>query len=83
MKNAKKAAFVVAAAGLAAGAASGAAFASGHDGASAEGAAVHSPGVVSGNLIQVPVAVPINLSGNSANLVGLLNPAFGNTAVND
>ncbi|MFI1105014.1 chaplin [Streptomyces melanogenes] len=49
----------------------------------ASGEATHSPGVASGNLIQVPIHIPINLCGNSAQLVGLLNPAFGNTCVNN
>ncbi|MFD3485610.1 chaplin [Streptomyces sp. NPDC058665] len=50
--------------------------------AGAEAAAVGSPGVLSGNLLQVPVHVPVNLCGNTADVVGLLNPAFGNTCVN-
>ncbi|MEV7289539.1 chaplin [Streptomyces sp. NPDC093252] len=50
--------------------------------AGAEGAAVGSPGVLSGNLIQVPVNVPINLCGNTIDVIGLLNPAFGNTCAN-
>ncbi|MEU6478867.1 chaplin [Streptomyces sp. NPDC047017] len=50
--------------------------------AGAEGAAVGSPGVISGNTIQVPVHVPINLCGNTIDIIGLLNPAFGNTCVN-
>ena len=41
-----------------------------------------SPGVVSGNLVQVPVHVPVNVVGDSVNVIGLLNPAFGNTGVN-
>ena len=41
------------------------------------------PGVVSGNNLQVPVHVPVNACGNSINIVGLLNPTFGNTCVND
>ncbi|MBU7599842.1 chaplin [Streptomyces sp. P38-E01] len=49
----------------------------------AQGAAVHSPGVVSGNVIQIPVHVPVNVCGNSISVIGLLNPAFGNTCVND
>ncbi|MFD6227360.1 chaplin [Streptomyces sp. NPDC060232] len=48
----------------------------------ADAKAVGSPGVASGNAVQVPVHIPVNLCGNSANLVGLLNPAFGNTCVN-
>ncbi|MEU5836087.1 MULTISPECIES: chaplin ChpH [Streptomyces] len=48
----------------------------------AQGAAVHSPGVVSGNVVQVPVHIPVNACGNSVSVIGLLNPAFGNTCVN-
>ncbi|CAL9461363.1 hypothetical protein SUDANB140_02652 [Streptomyces sp. enrichment culture] len=51
--------------------------------AGAEGAAVGSPGVLSGNVVQVPVNVGANVCGNSINVVGLLNPAFGNACVND
>ncbi|MER5292570.1 chaplin [Streptomyces pharetrae] len=48
----------------------------------AKGAAVHSPGVLSGNLVQVPVHVPVNVCGNTVNIFALLNPAFGNTCLN-
>ncbi|MFE4796730.1 chaplin ChpH [Streptomyces sp. NPDC056708] len=48
----------------------------------AQGAAVGSPGVVSGNVIQVPVHVPVNVCGNTISVVGLLNPTFGNTCAN-
>ncbi|MEU1851570.1 chaplin ChpH [Streptomyces sp. NPDC019990] len=48
----------------------------------AQGAAVHSPGVVSGNVVQVPVHVPVNACGNTVSVIGLLNPAFGNTCIN-
>ncbi|MDH6227721.1 MULTISPECIES: chaplin [Streptomyces] len=48
----------------------------------AKGAAVGSPGVVSGNVIQVPVHVPVNVCGNTVNVIGLLNPAVGNVCVN-
>ncbi|MFC8201785.1 chaplin [Streptomyces sp. NPDC060006] len=51
--------------------------------AEAEGAAVGSPGVLSGNVVQVPVHIPVNVCGNSINVIGLLNPAFGNKCVND
>lgn len=51
-------------------------------GAAAEGSAHDSPGVVSGNNVQLPVDLPVNLTGNSANLVGIGNPAFGNESVN-
>ncbi|WP_329376422.1 chaplin [Streptomyces sp. NBC_01351] len=50
--------------------------------AGAHGAAAHSPGVLSGNLLQVPVHVPVNVCGNTVNVIALLNPAFGNTCVN-
>ncbi|MGZ9935470.1 chaplin [Streptomyces sp. NC-S4] len=50
--------------------------------AGAHGAAVGSPGVLSGNLLQVPVHVPVNVCGNTVNVIALLNPAFGNTCVN-
>ncbi|MGW3175602.1 chaplin [Streptomyces sp. NPDC001153] len=49
----------------------------------AEGAAVGSPGVVSGNVLQMPIHVPINACGNSIDIVGLLNPTYGNVCVND
>ncbi|MEU2117969.1 chaplin [Streptomyces sp. NPDC016459] len=48
----------------------------------AEGVAVGSPGVLSGNVVQVPIHIPINVCGNTVNVVGLLNPAFGNTCIN-
>ncbi|MGC4996598.1 MULTISPECIES: chaplin ChpD [unclassified Streptomyces] len=51
--------------------------------AGAEGAAVGSPGVLSGNVIQVPVHIPVNVCGNSIDVIALLNPAFGNACVND
>ncbi|MFI5662691.1 chaplin [Streptomyces sp. NPDC051684] len=49
----------------------------------AQGAATNSPGVVSGNNVQVPVHVPVNACGNTVDVIGLLNPAFGNTCAND
>lgn len=48
----------------------------------AQGAAVHSPGVLSGNVIQAPIHVPVNVCGNTVSVIGLLNPAFGNTCTN-
>ncbi|MGI5199339.1 chaplin ChpH [Streptomyces sp. CA-288835] len=48
----------------------------------AQGAAVHSPGVLSGNVVQAPVNVQSNVCGNTISVVGLLNPAFGNTCIN-
>lgn len=48
----------------------------------AGGVAAHSPGVLSGNVIQVPIHIPVNVCGNTVSVIGLLNPAFGNTCVN-
>ncbi|MER5792390.1 chaplin [Streptomyces sp. NPDC001980] len=50
--------------------------------ATADGTAHDSPGILSGDLVQIPVHVPVNISGNSANLVGALNPVFGNESSN-
>lgn len=75
MKNFKKAAALTMVAGGIV--AAGAGVASAH-GAEAEGKALNSPGVASGNAVQVPVHVPVNVSGNTVNVIGLLNPAFGN-----
>ncbi|WP_455752447.1 chaplin [Streptomyces albogriseolus] len=49
----------------------------------AEGVAAGSPGVASGNSVQLPVHVPVNVCGNTVNVAGLLNPAAGNTCVNE
>ncbi|MGW2743783.1 chaplin [Streptomyces sp. NPDC001450] len=73
----KKSAAVVAGAILALGGAAPA-FAD----AGATGAANNSPGVLSGNVVQVPVHVPVNVCGDSVDVIGLLNPAFGNTCAN-
>ncbi|BFV58640.1 chaplin ChpF [Kitasatospora sp. CMC57] len=78
MQNVKKAAAVGAAVVGIVAAGAGTALAS----SSAEGVTAGSPGVVSGNSVQVPVHVPINLCGNSIDVVGLLNPAFGNSCAN-
>ncbi|MFI1249839.1 chaplin [Streptomyces anulatus] len=48
----------------------------------AEAVAAHSPGVLSGNIIQAPIHIPVNVCGNTINVIGLLNPAFGNTCIN-
>ncbi|RBM12370.1 chaplin [Streptomyces sp. PT12] len=48
------------------------------DDAQAAGGAAFSPGLASGNLVQVPVQVPINLCGNSLNVIGFGNAVFGN-----
>ncbi|MER6530476.1 chaplin family protein [Streptomyces sp. NPDC001508] len=41
-----------------------------------------SPGVLSGNTVQAPVHVPVNVCGNTVDVIALLNPAFGNSCVN-
>lgn len=48
----------------------------------AQGVAAHSPGVLSGNVVQAPIHVPVNVCGNTISVIGLLNPAFGNTCIN-
>ncbi|MEV6200475.1 chaplin [Streptomyces sp. NPDC051771] len=73
----KKAAAVIAGVIMAMGAATPA-FAD----ADAHGAAIGSPGVLSGNVVQVPIHIPINACGNSVNVIGALNPAFGNVCIN-
>ncbi|WP_329042399.1 chaplin [Streptomyces sp. NBC_00178] len=50
--------------------------------AGAQGVAVGSPGVLSGNVVQLPIHIPINACGNSVNIIGLLNPTAGNTCIN-
>ncbi|WP_221355095.1 chaplin family protein [Streptomyces beigongshangae] len=80
MKNLKKAAAVtMMAGGLVA---AGAGFAGATEGAHASGHAVGSPGVASGNVVQVPVDVPVNVVGNTVNVIGVLNPAFANSGLN-
>ncbi|MER6998330.1 chaplin [Streptomyces sp. NPDC000410] len=79
MKNLKKAVAVTMVAGGLVAAGAGVASATN---AHADGHAVGSPGVVSGNLVQAPVHVPVNATGNSVNVIGVLNPAFGNLSTN-
>jgi hypothetical protein len=69
---------------IAAAAASGAlaAVVPAHADSAADGAAAGSPGLISGNTVQLPVHVPVNLCGNTVNVAGLLNPAAGNRCAN-
>ncbi|MEV5988928.1 chaplin family protein [Streptomyces sp. NPDC052051] len=53
-----------------------------HADSGASGAAAGSPGVLSGNAVQVPVHIPVNVCGNTVNVIGLLNPAVGNACAN-
>lgn len=78
MSRIAKAAMLTATAGVALAGSAGVAAAD----AGAQGIASNSPGVLSGNLIQVPVHVPINVCGNTVNIIGVLNPALGNQCVN-
>ncbi|MGW1809067.1 chaplin [Streptomyces sp. NPDC002078] len=73
----KKSAAVVAGAILAMGGAAPA-FAD----AGANGAASNSPGVLSGNVVQVPVHIPVNVCGDTVDIIALLNPTFGNACTN-
>ncbi|MGW2347209.1 chaplin family protein [Streptomyces sp. NPDC001661] len=49
-----------------------------HADSGANGSSSDSPGVLSGNSVEAPVDVPVNVCGNTINVVGLLNPASGN-----
>lgn len=46
------------------------------------GYSVGSPGVLSGNVFQIPIGIPVNACGTSVSLVGLLNPTADNACVN-
>ncbi len=78
MSRIAKAFVLTAAAGAAVSGAAGTAMAD----AGAQGAASNSPGVISGNVVQVPIHIPVNICGNSVNVIGVLNPAFGNYCAN-
>lgn len=53
-----------------------------HADSGAQGTTSDSPGVASGNSVQAPVHVPVNICGNTINVLGLLNPATGNSCGN-
>ncbi|MFJ4846197.1 MULTISPECIES: chaplin [unclassified Streptomyces] len=82
MKNLHKVAAVTMVAGSIALVGAGAASAHTGGGAHANGVAKGSPGVVSGNTIQVPVHIPVNVCGNTISVIGVLNPAIGNFCLN-
>lgn len=54
----------------------------GVSGAGGQGGAQGSPGVGSGNFLDVPVHAPVNACGNTVDIVGLLNPAMGDSCAN-
>jgi ChpA-C len=51
-------------------------------GASGHSEATGSPGVLSGNSVDLPVSAPVNACGNTVDPVGMLNPTFGNSCEN-
>ncbi|MFD7977839.1 chaplin [Streptomyces sp. NPDC059071] len=53
-----------------------------HAGSGASGTASDSPGVASGNTVQAPVHAPVNVCGNTVSVIGLMNPATGNSCAN-
>jgi hypothetical protein len=73
----RKALVVAGAAALALGT-GGVAFADAGAGATAS----DSPGVLSGNVVEIPMHLPLNLCGDSIGLVGLLSPSADNGCVN-
>ena len=75
----KKSAAVFAGLVLALGGAAAPAFAD----SGANGAAIGSPGFLSGNVVQVPIHIPVNVCGNTINVIALLNPSAGNVCIND
>jgi hypothetical protein len=49
----------------------------------AAAAAPGSPGVLSGNIVQIPIDIPVNVCGNTIAVITGLNPGFGNTCASD
>ncbi|MFI9821955.1 chaplin family protein [Streptomyces sp. NPDC052013] len=54
-----------------------------HADSGAHSTASGSPGVLSGNTVQAPVHAPVNVCGNTVNVVGVLNPSVGNSCTNE
>jgi len=54
-----------------------------HADSTADGGSAGSPGLISGNTVQLPVHVPVDVCGNTVNVVGLLNPAAGNSCADE
>lgn len=46
--------------------------------AEAEGFVSHASGLVSGNYVEAPIHIPLNVCGSTVNVLALLNPTFGN-----
>lgn len=53
-----------------------------HADSDANGTAAGSPGLISGNTIQLPVHIPVDACGNTVTVAGLLNSAAGNACAN-
>ncbi|MFF2848045.1 chaplin [Streptomyces sp. NPDC058001] len=53
-----------------------------HADSAAGGGSAGSPGLISGNTIQLPVHIPVNVCGNTVDAAGVLNPAAGNSCAN-
>ena len=51
-------------------------------GTSASGSAKHSPGIGSGNLVQIPINAPVNVCGNQVDVIGIGNTDHGNSCSN-
>ncbi|MEU3653819.1 chaplin [Streptomyces sp. NPDC032161] len=49
--------------------------------AGTSGGSALSPGLVSGDAVQAPIHIPANVCGNTANGIGILNPAFHNFCI--
>lgn len=53
-----------------------------HADTTATGNTTHSPGIGSGNLLQLPVNAPINVCGNQLDVIGILDAVTGNSCEN-
>ncbi|MFD1663639.1 chaplin [Streptomyces caeni] len=53
-----------------------------HADSAADGTTAGSPGLISGDSIQLPVHIPVSVCGNTVNVLGALNPAAGATCAN-
>ena len=51
--------------------------------ANAHGGAHNSPGLLSGNNVQVPVHIPVNACGITVSVIGILDQAFDNHCTNE
>src|SRR6185437_10430768 len=56
--------------------------ASAHADTTASGESKHSPGIGSGNLVQIPINAPINVCGNQVDVIGVGNTDHGNSCSN-